>query len=193
MKIYYEGITFDSELEVDYYKSLKENNVRFLYQNEYKNNPIHINLGRRKNYTPDFVTINDEVKVITIIEMKGYAKWTANEDNNIMDFMINKVNTDVGFLTSWLAEIGVDTRGYDIKYQRLKYLKGIGFVDYYYKNPNSLSNKRKQKIEEQNVEIKELREYKKNVERYFSYLKKNKLTKQQLDWKKNFESENNLL
>ena len=42
-------------------------------------------------------------------------------------------------------------------------------------------------------EIKELELYKKNVERYFSYLRKDKLTKQQKEWKINFESENDLL
>ena len=47
-------------------------------------------------------------------------------------------------------------------------------------------------------EIKELNQYKKNVERYFSYLRNvnhlgKKLTKPQIEWKYNFEKENDLL
>ena len=189
-KVNYDNIIFDSELEVEYYKYLKENNIRFIYQNEYKNNPIKINLGRRKTYTPDFIVFDDENKIIKIIELKGYAKWSANEDNNIMDFMKNKVATDKDFLIEWLAQLDIDTRGWDIEYYRLKHLKSYGFVDFNFKNPNSISNQRKNKIIELEKEIKELELYKKNVERYFSYLRKDKLTKQQKEWKMNFESEN---
>lgn len=192
-KVKYDNILFDSELEVEYYKYLKENNIRFMYQNEYKNSPIKINLGRRKTYTPDFIVFDDENKIIKIIELKGYAKWSANEDNNIMDFMKNKVATDKDFLIEWLAQLDIDTRGWDIDYSRLKYLKAYGFVDFNFKNPNSISNQRKNKIIELQSQLKELELYKKNVERYFSYLRKDKLTKQQKEWKMNFESENDLL
>ena len=192
-KVRYDNISFDSELEVEYYKYLKENNIRFIYQNEYKNNPIKINLGRRKTYTPDFIVFDDENKIIKIIELKGYAKWSANEDNNIMDFMKNKVATDKDFLIEWLAQLDIDTRGWDIEYYRLKHLKTYGWVDFNFKNPNSISNQRKNKIIELEKEIKELELYKKNVERYFGYLRKDKLTKQQQEWKMNFESENDLL
>ena len=192
-KVRYDNILFDSELEVEYYKYLKENNIRFIYQNEYKNNPIKINLGRRKTYTPDFIVFDDKNKIIKIIELKGYAKWSANEDNNIMDFMKNKVATDKYFLIEWLAQLDIDTRGWDIEYYRLKRLKTYGWVDFNFKNPNSISNQRKNKIIELEKEIKELELYKKNVERYFSYLRKDKLTKQQKEWKMNFESENDLL
>lgn len=192
-KVRYDNIIFDSELEVEYYKYLKENNIRFMYQNEYNNNPIKINLGRRKTYTPDFIVFDDENKIIKIIELKGYAKWSANEDNNIMDFMKNKVATDKDFLIEWLAQLDIDTRGWDIDYSRLKHLKAYGFVDFNFKNPNSISNQRKNKIIELEKEIKELELYKKNVERYFGYLRKDKLTKQQQEWKLKFESENDLL
>ena len=192
-KVRYDNINFDSELEVNYYKYLKENNIRFIYQNEYKNNPIKINLGRRKTYTPDFIVFDDENKIIKIIELKGYAKWSANEDNNIMDFMKNKVATDKDFLIEWLAQLDIDTRGWDIDYSRLKHLKAYGFVDFNFKNPNTISNQRKNKIIELEKEIKELELYKKNVERYFSYLRKDKLTKQQQEWKLKFERENDLL
>ena len=154
-KVRYDNIIFDSELEVEYYKYLKENNIRFMYQNEYNNNPIKINLGRRKTYTPDFIVFDDENKIIKIIELKGYAKWSANEDNNIMDFMKNKVATDKDFLIEWLAQLDIDTRGWDIDYSRLKHLKAYGFVDFNFKNPNSISNQRKNKIIELDKEIKE--------------------------------------
>lgn len=192
-KVKYDNIIFDSELEMNYFLFLKENNIRFIYQNEYKKKPININLGRRKTYTPDFIVFDDENKIIKIIELKGYAKWSANEDNNIMDFMRNKVATDKDFLINWLCEIDIDTRGYDIEYHRLKHLKTYGFVEYDFKNPNSISNQRKNKIIELQTQLKELELYKKNVERYFGYLKKNKLTKQQKEWKLKFERENNLI
>ena len=190
MKETYKNRTFDSTLEIQYFQFLEENNIRFLYQDQYKNKPIKINLGRRKTYTPDFIVFDDVNKIIKIIELKGYAKWSANEDNNIMDFMRNKVATDKDFLISWLCEIDIDTRGWDIEYYRLKHLKSFGWVDYDFKNPNTIANKRKAKINELEIEIKELKEYKKNVQRYFSYLSKSdKLNKQQKEWKLNFEKE----
>lgn len=196
-KIKYDNIIFDSELEVNYYEYLRELDYKFMYQNEYKHNPIKINLGRRKTYTPDFIVFDEVNKTIVITELKGYAKWTANEDNNIMDFMKNKVETDKDFLINWLCELNIDTRGYDIKYIRLKYLKAYGFVDYNFKNPNSLSNQRKNKILELEKELKEQKEIIKNVDRYFSYVrkekKKEKLTKQQQQWKNEYEKENDLL
>ena len=192
-KVRYDNITFDSELEMMYYDYLVKNNIRFIYQDKYKKTPIKINLGRRKTYTPDFIVFDDENKIIKIIELKGYAKWSANEDNNIMDFMKNKVATDKYFLIEWLVQLDIDTRGWDIEYYRLKHLKTYGWVDFNFKNPNTISNQRKNKIIELEKEIKELELYKKNVERYFSYLRKDKLTKQQKEWKMNFESENDLL
>ena len=155
MKETYKNRTFDSTLEIQYFQFLEENNIRFLYQDQYKNKPIKINLGRRKTYTPDFIVFDDVNKIIKIIELKGYAKWSANEDNNIMDFMRNKVATDKDFLISWLCEIDIDTRGWDIEYYRLKHLKSFGWVDYDFKNPNTIANKRKAKINELEIEIKE--------------------------------------
>lgn len=196
-KVMYDNLTFDSELEVEYYKCLKEDGINFLYQNEYRKTPIHINLGRRKTYVPDFIVFDDWTKTIVITELKGYAKWSANEDNNIMDFMRNKVATDVGFLAEWLAECNIDTRGWDISYKRLKLIKSIGFVDYDYKNPNSIANKRKEKISVLTTDIKQLEAFKKNVDRYYSYIrkmrKKEKLTKSQKEWIYNYEKENDLL
>lgn len=197
MKEIYKNRYFDSLLEVEYFKYLEEKNIRFLYQDQYKTKPIKINLGRRKTYVPDFIVFDDENKIVTIIEMKGYAKWTANEDNNIMDFMKNKVAYDRDFLIDWLVSLDLDICGYDIEYQRLKHLKGIGFVDYNYKNPNSRVNVLKRNKLQLEQELKDLNNYKKSVERYFSYLKNinnnKKLTKPQKEWKEKFERENDLL
>ena len=197
MKIYLDGISYDSELEIQYLNYLKENNIKYLYQDKYRHTPIKINLGRRKTYVPDFIIFDEENKIIKIIELKGYAKWSANEDNNIMDFMKNKVSTDKKFLIDWLISLDIDVFGYDIDYQRLKHLKGFGFVDYNFKNPNTLSNNRKNKIIELEKELKELNNYKKDIERYFNYIRNinnnKKLTKPQKEWKEKFERENDLL
>ena len=157
MKFTYNGITFDSELELNYYNWLKSVDIDFVYQDVYKKNPIQINLGRRKTYTPDFITYDEHEQVITIIELKGYNKWTGNEDNNIMDFMKYQVANHQEFLIDWLKSNGIYRDGYKVEYVRLKFLKGTGFVDYNYKNPNSLSNKRKEKITELEKEIKSLK------------------------------------
>jgi len=186
MKIESNGIVFDSELELEYYNYLCKNKINFFYQNKYKG--IQINLGRRKNYTPDFVVYNHEEKTITIIEMKGYAKWSANEDNNIMDFMKNKVATDVEFLIRWLKDNNLYVEGYTIKYSRLKHNKTYGFVDYEWKNPNSLSNRRKEKVIVLENENKALKKALKEYERYFAYKNKEKPTKAQLEWVIAFEN-----
>ena len=69
MKETYKNRIFDSLLEVQYFQYLEENNIRFLYQDQYKTKPIKINLGRRKTYVPDFIVFDDENKIVTIIEM----------------------------------------------------------------------------------------------------------------------------
>lgn len=192
-KVNYEGIEFDSELEVNYYKYLKEKNINFKYQNEYSKNPIKIELGRRKTYTPDFIVYDDETKIITIVETKGYAKWSANEDDNIMDFMKNQVKNNPYFIISWLKEINAYKDNYSVSYQRIRFNQTYGWVDYKFKSPNTIANKRKAKINDLNSEIKDLREFKKNAERYFKYhLKlvcKGKLTKQQNEWYCNYVEE----
>ena len=73
-----------------------------------------------------------------------------------------------------------------VVYRKIKYLKAYGFVDWDFKNPNTIANKRKEKINEQQDEIKALREFKKNAERYFKYhlkiVNNEKLTKTQREW-----------
>lgn len=167
MKINYNNIEFDSDLEVEYYKYLQANNIRFKYQNEYSKTPIKISLGRRKTYTPDFIIYDDKNKKIRIIETKGYAKWSANEDNNIMDFMKYQVAENSVFLISWLKEANLYEEGYSLEYQRIRYNRTFGWVDYNFKNPNTLANKRKQKINDLQSDLKELIKFKKDTLRYF--------------------------
>lgn len=189
MKVKYKDIELDSEQELLYYKKLEEEGIRFVYQNEFKKKPIEINLGRRKHYTPDFIVVDYDKMIITIVELKGYAKWSANEDDNICNFMKNKAKYDRQFLVDWLRYVGIPVGKCEVQYQRLKYNKTYGFVDYDWKNPNSISNQRKIKLEALTKELKEANEKIKNYERYFSYLHKEKLTKSQREWKDRFEME----
>lgn len=187
MQILYKNIKFDSELELEYYKHLTQQGTKFIYQNEFKS-PIRINLGRRKNYTPDFVVYDSTSKTITITELKGYSKWSGNEDNAIMDFMKNKVETDEFFLIDWLAENGLyPSNEWSVDYKRLKHLKTYGFVEYDFKNPNSMINQKRAKIKLLEQENKELKNHLKEYKRYFNYTYKvKKLNKSQVEWLNNF-------
>ena len=119
------------------------------------------------------------------------------KDNMIHNFMLNKT---VDELLDFLYDNEIskqETIGKDIVYRIIKFLKSIGWVDFDFKNPNTLLNKRKSKISDLNNEISILRDFKKKVDRYFTYIRKmrsnEKLTKNQKEWIYNFEKENNLL
>ena len=174
MKTNYNDIELDSDLEAQYYQYLQNNNIRFKYQIEYNKTPIKISLGRRKTYTPDFVVYDDENKKIRIIETKGYAKWSANEDNNIMDFMKYQVKENPSFLIAWLKEANLYEEGYTIEYQRIRYNKSFGWVDYNFKNPNTRVNKQKEKIKELEAENKSLQKFQKDTIKYFKLMKSTK-------------------
>ena len=181
-KVRYDNITFDSELEVEYYKYLKEQNLEFIY---HPKKPIHIN--SKNSYTPDFIVFYDDR--IEIIETKGYNQYSFMRDNMIHNFM-QELYLDQKI--DFLIDNGIEESsiiGKDVVYKKIKYLKSFGWVDFDFKNPNTISKQRKNKIIELEKEIKELELYKKNVERYFSYLRKDKLTKQQQEWKLKFEKE----
>lgn len=178
MKITYNGIKFDSELEVDYYKYLTELNVQFIYHPK-----CPIKLNRSNTYTPDFIVIYDNR--VEIVETKGYSQFSFMKDNMIHNVMLEKTTEE---LAQFLYDNDVyDLKGKDIIYRKIKHLKAYGWVDFDFKNPNTLANKRKEKITILEAENKELKAKVKDYERYFSYLFKDKLTKNQKEWKNNFE------
>lgn len=185
-RVQYDNIWFDSEMELDYYKHLRSNIVEFIYQDKLKT-PIKVNLGRRKNYTPDFIVFDNVNKEIVITELKGYSKWNGNEDDNIMNFMKHQVEFDQDFLIDWLKENDEYRLGYTVNYKRLKFLKGHGFVDYDFKNPNSRINVLRRKNEELNELNKYLNKELKDYRKYFKLMNsEKKLTKTSKEWLDSF-------
>jgi len=189
-KVNYDGITFDSELEVEYYKYLmdlksKGQVITFNYHPV-----IPIQITKNNTYTPDFVVFYWNSR-IEIVETKGYNPYSKMRDDMIHQVMQAKTEQE---LRDWISQNytfniygnSVNCNSYKVEYKKVKYLKAYGFVDWDFKNPNTIANKRKAKIEEQSSEIKDLREFKKNAERYFKYhlkiVKNEKLTKTQKEW-----------
>ncbi len=191
-KVNYNGITFDSELEVEYYKYLEEEKRKGNVLNFYYHPDAIQNLVGKRSYTPDFlVAYHDRIE---IVEDKGYNPYSKMIDDQIHNVMLSKTEY---FLKSYLCEVKAkhiqffcskewDLEEKEVIYKKVKYLKAYGFVDWDFKNPNTLANKRKEKIQEQSSEIKELREFKKNALRYFTYhlklVNNEKLTKSQREW-----------
>lgn len=199
-KVKYDDIIFDSELEVEYYKYLKENPCikridGFIYH------PTAIqNLIGKRSYTPDFLVLYDDGHV-EIVECKGYNPYSKMIDDQIHNVMLSKSEDfltqyvlgyaladweetkDSGLLCDWLSV-------QHVTYKKVKYLKAYGFVDWDFKNPNTIANKRKEKINDLSSEIKELRDFKKEAERYFRYhlkiVNNEKLTKPQKEWYYNY-------
>ena len=190
-KVNYDNKTFDSELEVEYYKYLKElydkgEVLDFIYHPESIENLV----GKR-SYKPDFIVLYDDR--IEIIETKGYNPYSKMIDDQIHNVMLSKTPT---YLASYVLKNKLywlrfedwerNLTALNVVYKKVKYLKAYGFVDYDFKNPNTIANKRKEKINDLSVEIKELRDFKKNAERYFKYhlklVKNEKLTKPQREW-----------
>ena len=182
-KVEYLGIKFDSELEVEYYKHLEKEKEQgkityFLY---HPKQPIKVTSNN--SYTPDFVVYYADtfgfLERCEIVETKGYSQFSFMKDNMIHNIMNSKTETE---LKEWLA---LNNLIYKCKvvYKKIKYLKAYGFVDWDFKNPNTLANKRKEKINDLSAELKELKEFKKNALRFFNYWSKpNKLTKKQKEW-----------
>lgn len=175
-KVSYNGIQFDSQLEVDYYKYLKEQGLYFVYHPK-----IGIEVTKNNKYYPDFVVYYGDVKC-EIVETKGYSQFSFMKDNMVHNIMLQKTEQE---LREWLRMNGL-RYDYPTTYKKIKYLKAYGFVDWDFKNPNTIANKRKEKINEQSIEIKDLRDFKKNAERYFRYhlkiVNNEKLTKPQKEW-----------
>lgn len=187
-KVEYDGITFDSEWEKDYYLYLKEElKADFI---KYHPEPI-FDLVARKKYTPDFIYCKEDI--ISVVEVKGgYNPYS----NHFQDDMIHKEMKakDYRWLFNYFLKNDIkfthsEDGYYDLKYEKVKKLKK-GWVDYDFKNPNTIANKRKEKINDLSSEIKELRDFKKEAERYFRYhlkiVNNEKLTKPQKEWYYNY-------
>lgn len=203
MKVEYNGITFDSELEVEYYKYLMDLKSKGQVKTFKYHPAIPIQITRNNSYTPDFVVFYCN-SIIEIVETKGYNPYSKMRDDMIHQVMQSKTEQE---LRDWISQNytftcygnSVNCNSYKVEYKKVKYLKAYGFVDWDFKNPNTIANKRKAKINDLSSEIKDLREFKKNAERYFKYhlkiVKNEKLTKTQKEWyykyveglKKNYE------
>lgn len=194
-KVKYGDITFDSELEVEYYKCLDElwhkgEVLEILYH------PKAIeNLVGKRSYTPDFCVLYADR--IEIVETKGYNPYSKMIDDQIHNVMLSK---NQWFLANYVAGTRMywtrfedwdrNIKNGNVFYKKLKYLKAYGFVDWDFKNPNTIANKRKEKINDLSTEIKALRDFKKDAERYFRYhikvVQNEKLTKPQKEWYYNY-------
>ena len=179
-KVNYDGITFDSVLEVTYYKYLRMENLYFHYHPR-----VPIKITKNNTYTPDFVVYYPN-GVVEIIETKGYNQFSYKSDVITHNIMLGKSEED---LRQWLKENDYSlTNVKTVKYRKIKFLKAYGFVDWDFKNPNTRVNQQKAKINDLSAELKELKEFKKNALRYFGYSLKmvtgKQLTKSQREWRK---------
>lgn len=194
-KVKYDDITFDSELEVEYYKYLVELYEKGVITSFYYHPSIPIKITKNNTYTPDFVVFYLDNK-IEIVETKGYNPYSKMRDDMIHQVMQSKSEQE---LRDWLNKnydslydnkFQLKFNNYSVVYRKVKYLKAYGFVDWDFKNPNTIANKRKEKINDLSTEIKELRDFKKEAERYFRYhlkiVNNEKLTKPQKEWYYNY-------
>lgn len=181
-KVKYDGITFDSDLEVNYYKYLRMENLYFHYHPR-----VPIKITKNNSYTPDFVVYYPN-GVVEIIETKGYNQFSYKSDVITHNIMLGKSEED---LRQWLKENDYSlTNVKTVKYRKIKFLKAYGFVDFDFKNPNTLANKRKEKIDLLEQELKEAKLKIKKYERYLNYfLLEGKLTKKQREWMLRFVEE----
>lgn len=193
-KVTYGDITFDSELEVEYYKYLQELYEKGLIRAFFYHPAVPIKITKNNTYTPDFVVFYPAR--IEIVETKGYSQYSYMKDNMIHSIMQSKSEQE---LRDWLNEnydavydnkLQVNLNCFRVVYRKVKYLKAYGFVDWDFKNPNTIANKRKEKINDLSTEIKALRDFKKDAERYFRYhlkiVNNEKLTKPQKEWYYNY-------
>ena len=185
-KAQFDNLVFDSEWEKDYYIYLKDViKADFI---KYHPEPIY-DLVARKQYTPDFIYVKENR--ISVVEVKGSYNPYAN---HFQDDMIHKEMKakDREWLRRYFYKNNIyaaENPNAILQYIKIKKLKQ-GWVDYDYKNPNTIANKRKEKINDLSTEIKALRDFKKDAERYFRYhikvVQNEKLTKPQKEWYYNY-------
>ena len=174
MIVSYNGIFFDSDLEVEYYKHLKEDPKVLGFRYHPK---IAIQITAKNSYTPDFIVrYSDRFE---IVETKGYNPYSKMKDDMIHQVMLAKPENE---LIDYVVANGFIWDEQKVIYRKIKYLKAYGFVDYDFKNPNTIANKRKEKITELSSELKELRQFKKDTIRYFNLHNKPKLTQAQKEF-----------
>lgn len=194
-RVKYDSFIFDSDLEVEYFKYLTELEKKGEVLTFYYHPDAIQNLVGKRSYTPDFlVAYQDRIE---IVECKGYNPYSKMIDDQIHNVMLSKTEY---FLKSYICDVKArhiqffcgkdwDTEK-KVVYRKIKYLKAYGFVDWDFKNPNTIANKRKEKINEQAQELKELKDFKKNALRYFTYyftkidysINYKRLTKTQKEW-----------
>lgn len=197
-KINYKDIFFDSQLEVDYYQHLEQLQtsgevVDFIYH------PLQIpNLVYSRSYTPDFIVLYKGSRV-EVVETKGWSQFSYKIDDQIHNAMKalsrselrDYVNKNLDRFKN--VKFRFNANGLEVVYRKLKHLKAYGWVDYEWKNPNTLANQRKIKIEELEQVLKAQNKKLKNCERYIDYILKiqdgQKITKQQREWCINFVKE----
>lgn len=182
-KILYNDIWFDSQLEIDYYKFLKELKVDFIYHPK-----VPIKINSKNNYTPDFIVLY--LDRIEIVETKGYNPYSKLRDDLIHSYMLEISKQE---LINYINSINININNREIVYKKYKYLKSYGWVDFDFKNPNTIANQRKEKIKVLEADKKASKNRLKDIDRYFGYLKKEKLTKPQKEWVNAFELENGLI
>ena len=197
-KVTYENITFDSELEVEYYKYLIRNFAKGVVLDFFYHPDSIPSLVGKRSYQPDFLVLYEDR--IEIVETKGYNPYSKMIDDQIHNYMQAKS-------TRWLASYVLGNLAHrtliarhldqwnatcltdNVYYKKVKYLKAFGFVDWDFKNPNTLSNQRKAKIQVLEAELKQVNLELKDYKRYMNYLfATKKLTKSQNEWKIKFEA-----
>lgn len=180
-KIKYEDKTFDSQLEIDYFKFKTElKDCELHYHHSY---PIELDF-MTKGYTIDFIEIYRGKKIIKLVETKGYNQFSFRVDQMIHNGMNKLIKTENGqkFFHKWLIKnnfLGYDD--YTVEYRKIKYLKKEGFVDFSFKSP-TMKDHWKAKCLAAEATLKLKNQDIKDVNRYFNYLQKDKLTKKQREW-----------
>lgn len=179
-----DGTYYDSQLEIDYKNYLEDLVSKGIVEFYVYHPKYAIYFTETNRYTPDFVVYYKD-KHCEIVETKGYNQFSYQRDLVTHGFMKSKTEEDLKF---YLYKNHLPATDYKVVYKKVKYLKAFGFVDWDFKNPNTLANKRKEKLVDAEQEIKDLKKFKRDTLRYFRLIEKKKLTKDQSDFTFNYYS-----
>ena len=183
MRVLYGTKYYDSELEVNYQKYIEELISKGEVEFSVYHPAIKIQVTSNNWYTPDFIVYYKNGNV-EIIETKGYNQFSFMKDNMIHNIMLNKSEEE---LKLYLLKNQLPIENRHVVYKKVKYLKSYGFVNWDFKNPNTIANKRKEKINDLEEDIKSLKEFKKNALRYFNLERKPKLNEAQKQFMSEFK------